>query len=509
MEFVNTPVASWPELDLQSLAKDRAGIGPIDCADAFHATGKASENLKTLLSGEALCVTTGQQPGIMLGPLYTLYKALSATAVASRFQELLGRPVVPLFWVAGDDHDFAESNHTNLIDNEGRVEKFELRTRAVEDPSLPMYREMGGPEVADLLASITEILPPSEFRDNVVAVISSAYKPDVDLASGFAVTMSELLGEFGVPVFMPTSPEAKRAQMPVVLKALENASQLDRLLHESAKKIDADGGRVPVKVGDEATLVMLEASMGRDRLVIDGEGFKTRRSEERFSLQELTAIAAAEPTRLSANVLLRPVLEAALFPTLAYVGGPGELAYFPQCDPVYQLLDVAPQAKLPRWSARVMEHKVLKVLKKYSIAVDDLAGPSGELETRLAGEDVPPELKETLNSLRSEVAQKYASIGSAATTIDPTLKKSVESAKNQTLGVIREVEKKIISHVKQSNEVMLRQIGRARSELFPGGVPQERVLSPLPFLARYGNRFLTDAHEACVNYVADATEGLS
>ena len=115
MEFFDTPVGPWPQINLTSLAATRGPGTKLDFSDAFKAQGKAQANLELLRSGEALCVTTGQQPGLLIGPLYTLYKALSAAAIAERFQEILGRPVVPLFWVAGDDHDFAEANHTSVL----------------------------------------------------------------------------------------------------------------------------------------------------------------------------------------------------------------------------------------------------------------------------------------------------------------------------------------------------------------------------------------------------------
>ena len=508
MDFQSTPIAPWPEIDLGSLAATRNGRGKLDFSDAFKAKGKARTNLELLVSGEALCVTTGQQPGLFLGPLYTVYKALSAVAVAERFQTILGKPVVPLFWVAGDDHDFAEGNNTNFLNGEGQLEKLVLRQRAPEDPSLPLYREPVGSEIDRLLPALTDLLPPSEFRDPILAEFAEAYRADTNLAEAFGDALANLLGDFGMPVFMPTAPSAKKHQVATLLRALENAGKLDGELAIKAAAMEREGMKVPVAVGDGATLVMLEAQLGRDRLIIDGDGFKTRRSEEHFSLGDLEAIAKTEPCRLSANVLLRPVLEAELFPTIAYVGGAGELAYFPQSEPVYEILGVAPQAKLPRWSARVMEKKIRKVLLKYSITVEDLEGNVGELETKLAGEDVPSELKAALSSLRSDVSQRYGVIGSVAVTIDPTLKKSVESAKNQTLATAREVEKKIVSHIKQQNETMVRQIGRARAELFPGGEPQERVLNLLPFLTRYGKQFLLDANEACTQFVGLKTAGL-
>jgi bacillithiol biosynthesis cysteine-adding enzyme BshC len=449
-----------------------------------------------LFEGEVLCITTGQQPGLITGPLFTVYKALTAIALARSCAKALGRDVVPVFWVAGDDHDFAEANHYYSLTLTNTVERVVLRERSLDGPSMPLYRERLGPDIDAVMTAVVAHSSETEFRPAVLEWLTRHYEPTHDLASAFAGALAELLGSQGLVVFRPTHVAAKTAMAPLLLDVLAAARAVDTGLQDRAAELQRTGRDAPVPVGSGATPVLIEARLGRDRLVIDGERFVARRSAESWTLSEIGTLTREEPERLSPNVLLRPVVEAALFPTLAYVAGPGELAYFPQCDPLYRQLDVEPQATVARWSGRVIETRVAKVLDKYGVAVDDLATPEGHLAAALVKDDMPQDASESLAALRRAVGQEYQRLRDAAATIDPTLKKSVQSAQNTTLSAINDIERRLITHLKKRNETVVQQIAKARANLFPLGRPQERTFTVVPYLIRYGNGFLDTIMDA-------------
>jgi uncharacterized protein YllA (UPF0747 family) len=254
---------------------------------------------------------------------------------------------------------------------------------------------------------------------------------------------------------------------------------------------------------------MLEARLGRDRLVVEDGAFVTRRGRERFELKTLEGIAASEPTRLSPNVLLRPVVESALVPTVAYLGGPGELRYLAFTPPVYERLEVPRQQPLPRWSGILVEPRVQRVLNKFQLALDDLVGPPGALESRLVRSQLPPETTDALSRLRAAIASSYEVLGRSATEIDPTLARPVQNARQQALAGTEEMEKKLVQHLKRRQETELAQLGRAREAVFPGQKPQERVLTVAPFLARYGPDLVRELTDSFEQWYARALEGAS
>src|SRR5713101_4467007 len=200
-----------------------------------------------LAAGEILAVTTGQQPGLFTGPLYTIYKALSSLALARRLErEWGGAPVIPVFWVAGDDHDFAEANHVCVLDASSDLLELRLRERPAEAPLLPLARERCGPEIGATLEQLRAATPETEFKAAVLAWLEAAYRPEVTLADAFAAALQALLGDRGLVVLRAHDRSAKQAAAPAILKGLS------------------------VTLPDGYTPVLVEARQGRDRLRADG-----------------------------------------------------------------------------------------------------------------------------------------------------------------------------------------------------------------------------------------------
>ena len=441
--------------------RPRAGIPHRVTGDVLEAVLPGAGRDR-LVQRDVLVVTTGQQPGLFTGPLYTIHKALSAIALAARLERERQVPVVPVFWVAGDDADFAEANHCAFLDAAGDAQSIVLRERPADAPQHSLFREMCGDDVTRALEELRAKTPETEFKTKVLQWLDDSYRPDISLSDAFAFALNELLGSRGLAVFCAHRRTAKRAAAPLLLKALD------------------------VVLPDGLSPVLVEGKLGRDRLRADGKMFVTRRSEERFSRADLEAIAKTAPDRLSPNVLLRPAVEAALFPTVAYCAGPGELQYLPDAAPCHAALGLTPQTPVPRWSGILIESKVEKVLERHRITVDDLKPPAGALEGRIAKGALPPETLELLERLRTSLTADYDALAKAAATIDPTLERTVQSTRNQALGGTQEIEKKLVASVKRTHETLTGQIVKARAALYPLGAPQERSLTIASFLLRYG-----------------------
>jgi uncharacterized protein YllA (UPF0747 family) len=323
-------------------------------------------------------------------------------------------------------------------------------------------------------------LPESECKPDIRQWLEASYRADTNLADGGAEALNRLLGARGegLAVFRAYDRAAKRAATPWLLRALDET------------------------LDDGLTPVLVEGRLGRDRLRPDGKEFVTRRSNERFTRAQLERVAAETPERLSPNVLLRPVIEAALFPTVAYVGGPGEMEYLQDSASLFAKLGVAPQARVPRWSGLIIETRVDKVLRKHGLTPADFGDPPGALETRFAQASLPPEIAATLQELRQDVETRYARISGEVQQLDPTLERTVQSARNAALAGTNEIEKKLVASLKRSQGTVLNQLARARAALMPGGKPQERVLTIASFLARYGGALLDEIDAEVARWAA-------
>ena len=433
-----------------------------------------------LAAGPVRVVTTGQQPGLLTGPLYTVHKALSALALAQCLERDGGGPVVPVFWVAGDDHDFAEGNHAWFVNATGDATQLVLRERPPTAPQQSLSREPCGPEIVAVLDRLAAETPETEFKAAVMSWLRDAYRPDATLADAAADALHALLAERGVAVFRAHHAAAKRAAAPLLLRALD------------------------VTLPDGLSPVLVDGAQGRDRLGERDGARVARRSGERFTRDALAELAVTDPGRLSPNVLLRPVVEAALFPTVAYVAGPGELKYLPDAAPLYEHLGVTPQTPVPRWSGVMVEARVDKVLERHHLALDAFAGSPGALEGQLVRDALPDETRQAFESLRAHLDVDYGLLAQLVTRVDPTLERTVTSARNAALGGAQDIEKKLVAALKRTNETLIGQIARIRAAVYPGGQPQERVLTYASFAIRYGPALL-DGLAAEVARWADAS----
>src|SRR5206468_7977543 len=334
--------------------------------------------------------------------------------------------------------------------------------RPAHAPLVPVAREPCGPEIAAALAQLRDGTPETEFKPGVIEWLERWYRPEATLADAFAGALDALLGPRGLVVLRAHDAGAKRAAAPWVLKGLD------------------------LTLSDGYTPVFVEGRQGRDRLQRDGEAFVTRRSGERFTRAQLERVAVEAPERLSPNVLLRPVVEAALLPTMAYAAGPAELKYLQDAAPLYGALGVARQMPVPRWSGVIVESRVDKLLQRHGLGLEALDGKPGELEARLVREALPPEAAQSFGTLRQEIEARYAGLARVVAAVDPTLERTVQSARNAALAGTQEIEKKLIASLKRESETLLRQISRARDAVYPRGEPQERVLTLASFLIRYG-----------------------
>ena len=487
---------------------DPPGAGGLagELREAFLPARDTERLLARLAEPGAVAVTTGQQPGLFGGPLYTMHKAMSAAALAAELEAAWGRPVVPVFWLAGDDHDFAEAAEAAWLDEEGGLVRHVLRARPAGAPLTPMFREPLGRDGADAVAALERTLRGGPHREAMVDWARRHWHPEATVAGAFASGVAELLAPFGILCFDSTSLAAKRAMAPLLVEAAIRAGELDAALAERTAALREAGVDPGVAVGDGAALVMLEGRDGRDRLVPEADGWTLRRSGERFDRRTLEDVAAADPTRLSPNVLLRPVVERALLPTVAYMAGPGELRYLPLAAPLYHRLGVTAQRPVPRWSGVVVEAQTDRVLARFGATLDELMADGAALERRVVRSDLPASARRALEALQETSAREYGTLAGVAAEVDPTLVRAIEGLGRRAGWAAERAERKLVAHLLRRRAVELGQVGRARTGLRPGGAPQERVLGFPAFGARHGGTLPSAVRDAARAGYAAALE---
>ena len=460
-------------------------------AQAIRAPGdEAASRLDAVARGDGFLVTTGQQPGLFGGPLYTVYKALTAVALARRLEAVLETTVLPVFWIASDDHDWEEANHVHLLDPGNTLHRLALADRGDARVSMGRTPLDGASESA--LDELGQILPPSDFKGPIMERLQAAWGDgDATVAGAFARTLEPLFEGLPLAYVDPQHPVVRRRGAPVIRRELERAEAHEGALAAQTRRLEAAGYQTQVPILPGASNVFYEDDRGRERLLREDGDWVLRASKRRLTPAELERLVAESPERFSANVVLRPVLESAVFPTLAYVGGPGEVRYLAQTGCLFRSHDVGMPLVFPRFGATLIEGKVRKVLDKFGLEAEAFAArPIHELVAEAVRNDVPEGVQEAVGRLRQSLQEGYQEVFDAARDIDPTLKGPIFNARNEGFKAISEVEKKIRHHVKLRGETELEQLEKAAANLAPGGKPQERVLNVHQYLARYGGELL-------------------
>ena len=466
--------------------------------------GVEQERLDRWVEESGLVVTTGQQPGLMGGPLYSLYKGLTTVRLAECLEALLDRPVLPVFWVASEDHDWEESDHTYLIDGSNRLTRLQ-----VPDPghgNRAIHRVPLGSEVEDLATQVDQLLPDTEFSGTYLNLIRDAYTPGVTLADGFRTVLSALLEPLGMLFTNASNSALKAASTETLLAELAQAEAHEQVLREDAEKLESAGYSLQVPILEGGVNLFLEGPEGRERLYRHPDGFELHRSGETVTADGIRSRVEEDPLVLSPNVLLRPLVESTVFPVVSYVAGPGELAYHGQIRRLYEAHGLRMPVIFPRHAVTVVESKIRKVIDKFDLEPDDLRRPHHETASKIAREEVPEDVRRALGQLRGSIGEGSTRLLDAAQKIDSTLKGPVTHARNAALAAVQDLERKIVQSVKRENEVALGQLEKSHLHLFPEGKPQERVLNSMYYLARYGNPFIEALVHGFKVDLADGTE---
>jgi bacillithiol synthase len=467
------------------LAEVRGRFGRAERARAAAAvrptSAAAAARLARFVEKGGAMVTTGQQAGLFTGPMYTVHKALSAIRLAEALEARLGVVVLPVFWCASEDHDFAEAGHTFAVDGAGKLRRLAV---APTDPRpLSMSAMRLGEDVESVLDDLGKIVGRHRSTRVDLRDILCAYRPGETVGSAFRATVERLFAGFDLLVADAADPALKAASLPVLLGEAEGAEAHEGRLARRSAEIEAAGYAAQVAVMEGAANLFIHGPAGRERLQRAGAGWAAPAAGLRFTPAELAARIRAEPGAFSPNVLLRPVVESAVFPTLAYVGGPAEVAYFAQAGALFDAFGIRAPVAFPRFSARVVPAEVAAERDALGLTDAELALPAHEVETLLAARRLPPEVRAALGELRAGMVGGFGALIDAAAGIDVNLVGALGARRNRALLEAAAAERKILAHLKRRDPAVAVALPRVRNHLAPLGIPQERVLNVVPFLA--------------------------
>lgn len=433
-----------------------------------------------------VAIVTGQQVGLFSGPAYTIYKALTAVKLARRLAER-GIPAVPVFWLATEDHDFAEVNHCWVFDADQHPIK-------LEQPHAPVSSEPVGQFVlkAPPVAGLNAALAGFPFGGEIAALVEETYRPGRTMGEAFSALLKRLLAKYGLLHVDPMAPAMRELAAPAIRSALTAAPDLTAALLERNRALEAAGYHAQVHVEDQTSLVFLLEN-GR-RYTLRRYGRDYLQNGRRFSTEELIARAA----ELSPNALLRPVVQDSMLPTLAYIGGPAELAYLAQSAVIYRAILGRMPAALHRAGFTLLDARGRKLMERYGLTLPDCAQGEDAVRDRIAARLVPPALAGTLAQTKTAVEHALDRLARDLAGFDASLAHALDKSRQKMLYQIAKMDRKIGRETMARDARVARDAAYLSNLVYPQRHLQERLYSILPFLAKHGTGLIDDLYE-CLN----------
>jgi len=443
---------------------------------------RAAERARSLAEPGATAVVTGQQAGLFGGPLFVLYKALTSLEVARRLEAVRGRPVVPVFWVASDDHDFAEIRSASVIDGAGAIRtlRYAPRTEPVGQPAWAIVLD---DTVTGLVDDLARSLPPSLGRDSLLQMVASSYRPGETLSGAFGRLLSALFPE--LIVLDPRDPALKSLMVPTLAREVRESSPTSRLALEAGRALLAAGyhQQVPVRPGFLNLFAVVEGQ--RRALALANGVVEVRGTRERWPVDEALRRLEADPQPWSPAALLRPLVQDALLPTAAYVGGPAEIAYHAQIASSYAHFAIPRPTLLPRPSLTLVEPPQARALDAERLSLADLVLDPEVLLSRRVLDDYP-DVETAFARTRQAIEREMGDVEETLGAHDPTLRGAAAAARGRALHQVEGLHEKALRALKKRDQGRADRLRRTRDALVPGGSLQERGIGLVGAVARHG-----------------------
>ena len=446
--------------------------------EALAAQNGPSESLAKLAQPGTMAIVTGQQVGLFSGPAYTIYKALTAARIA-REVTAAGFPAVPVFWLPTEDHDFAEVNHAWMFTAAG-----EHGLVHIDAPPETTGRQRPVGRIAipqPPLNELRRLLHGFPYADEVLAVVAAAYPPGVTMGVGFRALLKTLLAKLDLIFIDPLDPAIRKIGAPLLAEALSSAPELKAALLERNLELSAAGYHAQVHIEPKSSLFFL---------LENGERVQLRRKDSEY------ASLAARAAEISPNALLRPVFEDYLLPTLAYIGGPGELAYLAQSQVIYDRLLGRMPVAMSRSGFTLLDARSAKLLERYCLTAAQTLVPEEVLKERIARALVPERIEKSIETATVEITGKLDRLRADLEAFDPTLASALDKSRAKMVYQLQKMRRKTEREALRRDQRATSDAHHLSTMLYPHRHLQERFYSILPFLAQHGLGLVDRLYEA-------------
>ncbi|MGN7357731.1 bacillithiol biosynthesis cysteine-adding enzyme BshC [Paenibacillus sp. SAF-054] len=495
--------AAWLK-ESEGTRVDRTAL--VDCLRQYNSKHndykEVHNSLDLLAQNGTLAVVGGQQSGLFTGSLLVVYKALTIVLAAKEAEEKLQQPVVPVFWIAGEDHDWDEVNHTYVMTPELKVSK--IKMDAIPGPRGPVSDiQVTAEQWKQSMDQLASLLPDSEHKPEILRLMHQAAEQSGNLSDAFAKLMGRLFGELGLILLDSADPALRRLEVPVFERIIKQNEELGRTYQDAASRITGKGYPLQADVtADGANLFYIYEG---NRLLLQKQNgsFTDRKGIVSFSREELLEELQSHPERFSNNVLTRPLMQDSLLPVLCSVLGQGEISYWAITKDAFPVLGLHMPILLPRMSFTLVNGTLRKYMQHFGLSFQDVQHRFDDARQSWLNAQADLHIEPRFEETRSAFEKLYEPLIRELGTIQHGLIPLGEKNRDKILEQISYLERKTKQALEKQHEAALRQWDQIVVSLFPMGKPQERVYNVFYYINRYGFGWIRDILGSCTRYTAE------
>jgi bacillithiol biosynthesis cysteine-adding enzyme BshC len=465
---------------------------------AFEPSETTLLNIEKLRDPSSLAVVTGQQMVLYGGPVFTVLKALTAIQLAKKYERELNRPVVPVFWLADEDHDIEEISQFSLIKRDEIIKcstSFGEPGKRVGEYSLKEVHHQ-------LRSCVKSGLIDTDFSEDLWKILDYSYSEKHSVAEAFGIFLQKLFGKHGLILAGSNDKLLKSFSKSVLTKSVIKADDVSDRLKENTKHLEKLGYHGQVHLNNSNIFYISETGH-RLKIQYDGEVWFIDNSNMRWSSDELIREINDNPNQFSPNVILRPVLQDRILPTLSYVAGPGEIAYYAQMSGIYDYFEQSMPQIVPRFSGTLIESSVERIMGKLPFNLDDYNKRIEDLESEYIEQTDQPDLEKIFGDWKQRIDSITDEKKSVIGEIDPTLKNTAGKASSTYFSELDKLKGKLYKSLKQQEKTQLERILKIQSNLFPNGNLQEREIAFIYYLNKYGIELFDELLKSLENHEPD------